>query len=78
MDEFPNLWTVFIGPPRMLKSPAMQAALVPVRHLEAEAAQEYEVARAAYKVKIDAFKLRKQVGASLEKKGAEKKFRAQC
>jgi hypothetical protein len=65
--EIPNIWGLFIGPPGVLKSPAMNEALKPVHHLEAEAAKEYEVARQAYEANIDAFKLRKSVLSSLNK-----------
>jgi hypothetical protein len=72
--EYANLWSVFIGPPGMLKSPAMQAALAPIHHLEAEAAKEFEVVREAYKANLDAFKVRKQVKTQLEKKALKKDF----
>jgi uncharacterized protein DUF3987 len=58
---------LFIGPPGMMKSPAMMEALKPLHHLEAEAAKDYEVARKAYEADIDAFKLRKSVKSSLDK-----------
>jgi hypothetical protein len=70
--EIPNLWGMFIGRPGMLKSPAMGEALKPIHHLEAEAAKENEIAQRAYTVGLDAYSLRKQVKASLEK-GALKK-----
>jgi Protein of unknown function (DUF3987) len=65
--EFANMWGGFIGPPGMLKSPAMQAALGPIHHLEAEAAKDNEVALQAYEANMDAFKLRKDVKVSLER-----------
>ena len=64
--EYPNLWGCFIGSPGMMKSPAMQAALAPLHHLEAEAARDNEVAREAYKANLNAFKLRQKVRAQLE------------
>ncbi len=70
--EFANLWGGFIGSPGMLKSLAMQAALAPIHHLEAEAAKENEIARQAYKANLDAFKVRQQVRASLEKTALKK------
>jgi putative DNA primase/helicase len=36
--EIPNVWGAFIGRPGMLKSPAMNEALKPIHHIEAEAA----------------------------------------
>jgi Protein of unknown function (DUF3987) len=68
----PNLWGCFIGRPGMLKSPAMTEALKPLHHLEAEAAKENEVAQQAYAVGLDAYKLRRQVKASLEKEALKK------
>jgi hypothetical protein len=65
--EIPNIWGMFIGRPGQLKSPAMAEALRPVYHLEAEAAEDYKIAKAAYDADIDAFKLRKSVKASLDK-----------
>jgi putative DNA primase/helicase len=66
--EVPNLWGAFIGRPGMLKSPAMMEALKPIRHLEAEAAKENEVAEQAYRAGLNTYKLRAQVAASLAKK----------
>src|SRR5215216_2015319 len=65
--EFPNVWGAFIGRPGMLKSPAMGEALKPIHHLEAEAAKDNAIAEEAYAAGLDAFKLRKQVFASLAK-----------
>ena len=65
--EIPNIWGMFIGRPGQLKSPAMAEALRPLHHLEAEAAEDYKIAKAAYDADIDAFKLRKSVKASLDK-----------
>jgi hypothetical protein len=65
--EIPNFWGSFIGRPGMMKSPAMQEALRPIHHLEAEAAQDNELAQQAYNSSLDAYKLRKQVQVSFEK-----------
>src|SRR5215467_3256591 len=70
--EIPNVWGMFIGRPGMLKSPAMGEALKPIHHLEAEAAKENEVAQRAYVAGLDAYALRKQVKASLEKDALKK------
>lgn len=40
--EFVNLWGMIIGPPSMMKSPAMQAALRPLRAMESAAFKAYE------------------------------------
>ena len=72
LDRIPQFVGLFIGSPGMMKSPAMQAALAPIHYLEAEAAKQNEVAREAYKANIDAFKLRQQVRASLEREALKK------
>jgi putative DNA primase/helicase len=71
--EVPNVWGAFIGRPGMLKSPAMNEALKPIHHLEAEAAKEYEVEAKAYAAGLDAYQLRKQVKASLIKDELKKR-----
>jgi Protein of unknown function (DUF3987) len=63
--EIPNVWGCFIGRPGMLKSPAMNEALRPIHHLEAEAAKENEIAQQAYAAGLDAYKLRREVSRSL-------------
>jgi Protein of unknown function (DUF3987) len=65
--EIPNLWGCFIGRPGMLKSPAMNEALRPIHHLEAEAAKDNEIAQQAYAAGLDAYKLRREVSRSLLK-----------
>jgi hypothetical protein len=65
--EYCNTWGMIIGSPGMLKSPAMQAALAPIYHLEAEVAKDNEVAHEAHKANISNFKVRQAVKASLEK-----------
>src|SRR5262249_12024661 len=53
-------------------SPAMLAALAPLHYLENEAAKDNEVQLEAYAKNLDAYKLRKQVAASLEKNALKK------
>jgi len=65
--EVPNQWGCFIGRPGMLKSPAMNEALRPIRHLEAEAAKENEIAQQAYQAGMSTYKLRRDVRVALEK-----------
>jgi Protein of unknown function (DUF3987) len=65
--EIPNVWGAFIGPPGMLKSPAMNEALGPIHRLEAEAVRNNEIAQQAYMAGLDAFRLCKQVTAALAK-----------
>jgi hypothetical protein len=70
--EIPNVWGAFIGPPGMLKSPAMNEALRPIHRLEAEAVRNNEIAQQAYAVGLDAFRLRKQVATALAKEELKK------
>ena len=56
--EFPHLWAMLIGNPSLMKSPAMQAAMRPLRTLESEAFeghttidQERQAAEIAAKIK---------------------------
>ena len=70
--EIPNVWGAFIGRPGMLKSPAMNEALKPLHHIEAEAAKDNEIAQQAYSAGLNAYQLRKQVRASLEKDAMKK------
>jgi putative DNA primase/helicase len=70
--EIPNLWGAFIGPPGMLKSPAMNEALRPLHRLEAEAIRNHEIAQQAYAAGLDAFRLRKQVATALAKEELKK------
>jgi putative DNA primase/helicase len=70
--EIPNVWGAFIGPPGMLKSPAMNEALWPIHRLEAEATRNTEIARQAYAAGLDAFRLRKQVATALAREKLKK------
>jgi Protein of unknown function (DUF3987) len=70
--EIPNVWGAFIGPPGMLKSPAMNEALRPIHRLEVEAVRNNEIAQQAYAAGLDAFKLRKQVATALAKEELKK------
>ena len=70
--EIPNIWGAFIGPPGMLKSPAMNEALRPIHRLEAEAVRNNEIAQQAYSAGLDAFRLRKQIAAALAKEELKK------
>jgi len=70
--EIPNIWGAFIGPPGMLKSPAMNEALRPIHRLEAEAVRNNEIAQQAYSAGLDAFRLRKQVATALAKEELKK------
>jgi hypothetical protein len=70
--EIANVWGAFIGPPGMLKSPAMNEALRPIHCLEAEAVRNNEIAQQAYAAGLDAFRLRKQVATALAREELKK------
>ena len=75
--EIPNIWGAFIGPPGMLKSPAMNEALRPNHRLEAEAVRNNEIAQQAYSAGLDAFRLRKQVATALAKEELKKTLKGE-
>src|SRR2546427_1597289 len=75
--EIPNVWGAFIGPPGMLKSPAMNEALRPIHRLEADAVRNNEIAQQAYAAGLDAFWLRKQVATALAKEELKKMLKGE-
>jgi hypothetical protein len=56
--EIPNLWGMFIGRPGMLKSPAMEAALSPLKRLAAQAAESHNAEMEEYQGAARLTKLR--------------------
>lgn len=44
----PNLWCMIVGRSGIMKSPAMSAALIPLRKMQAEAFEEFERAKIGY------------------------------
>jgi len=60
--EFPNQWALVIGRPGVLKSPAMEAALAPVKRLAARANESHEAARVEYEHKAKVAKLCAEAG----------------
>jgi hypothetical protein len=65
--EIPNLWGMIIGPPGLMKSPAMEQALKPLHRLEIEAQDKNEKARLEYAKQFLTFKLKKDAKAQLAK-----------
>lgn len=63
--EFPHLWAVLIGNPSLMKSPAMQAAMRPLRAMESEAYKAYESMERERKAAEIAAKIKR---GNLEKK----------
>jgi putative DNA primase/helicase len=64
----PNVWGLVIGRPGMMKSPAMAAALAPLRRLAAEAQERYEAELSDWR---RADKLREMQAEAAEKKARE-------
>lgn len=60
--EVPNLWALLIGRPSMMKSPAMSAALAPMRRLAARADEAHAAEMESYKAEALAAKLRAEIG----------------
>ena len=46
----PNLWGMIVGRPGVLKSPALQEILKPIKQLEAQAAEQYQQASDGYEL----------------------------
>lgn len=64
----PNQWAILIGRPGVLKSPAMEAALAPVKRLAALSVEQYQAELAEYE--------RTKVAEKLRAEAAEKTARA--
>jgi putative DNA primase/helicase len=72
-----NLWAMIIGPPGVMKSPAQNEALRPLRRLVAAALEEFKLAKAIYDVKakvakVEADNNEKQAAKEAAKKDANK------
>lgn len=65
----PNLWGAIIGRPSAMKSPAMKAALEPLKIIESESAKQYEISKQDYEAN-------KEIG-ELSKACAKEKARGQ-
>lgn len=46
--EYCNLWACIVGRPGVMKSPALEAALAPLKSLSARASEQYKTDKAAY------------------------------
>ncbi|MBL1264522.1 YfjI family protein [Candidatus Methylomicrobium oryzae] len=64
----PNQWGLVVGRPGVLKSPAMEAALSPLKRLAAEATKAHEAEMADYKARATLFKLQQESAAADVKK----------
>jgi hypothetical protein len=70
--EVPNFWGFIVGRPGLLKTPAMNEALRPVRALESTASQAHEEKIVTYNAEKRLFELKKQAGESLVKQALKK------
>ncbi|MBA2883090.1 hypothetical protein HNR65_003447 [Desulfosalsimonas propionicica] len=67
-----NLWALVVGRPGVLKSPALEQALAPVKRLAAMAAERHEQAEAEYQAEAMAAKLKKEAAEKQARKALEK------
>ncbi len=68
--EYANVWGAMIGPPSALRSPAMRAAMRPLKALQVVADERHTEARAEFAKAAEAFKIRKDA----KKKAAAKNW----
>ncbi|MDP1574150.1 MAG: DUF3987 domain-containing protein [Coxiellaceae bacterium] len=68
----PNLWGAIIGRPSAMKSPAMKAALEPLKSIESDAAKQYELAKQDYETTKELLEL----GKASAKEEARKQLKA--
>ena len=77
--EFPNLWGCSIGRPSVMKSPAMKAALSPMKPLVSAAQRAFEEKKAKFAVESQAYKLKQRFAekqaADLIQKGNDREVR---
>jgi len=59
--EVPNIWGCCIGRPGMLKSPAMEDALRPLKKLEAEAHKDFSKRATDYEHDLEVYKLQRAI-----------------
>jgi hypothetical protein len=67
-----NLWSLIVGRPGVLKSPALEQALVPINRLAAIAADKHQEAEEAYQAEAMAVKLKKEAAEKQARKVLEK------
>ncbi|MDD5036673.1 MAG: YfjI family protein [Methylococcaceae bacterium] len=72
----PNQWALIIGRPGVLKSPAMEAALSPIKRLAAQAVEAHKIARDAHLTDDKVAKLRAEASAKAARKILDKDPRA--
>jgi hypothetical protein len=58
--EFPNLWALIVGRPGVLKSPALEQALNPLKRLQAIEVESFRQAEKEHEAELVAVKLKKE------------------
>ncbi|MCA3119606.1 MAG: DUF3987 domain-containing protein [Rhodocyclaceae bacterium] len=71
-SEFANLWGVVIGSPGVLKSPALNAVLAPLRRLEDQAHEQHEQAVRAWQAEAEGSKVRRDAAKHQANRAARK------
>lgn len=66
--ESPNLWAMLVGRPGVLKSPAMEQALGPLKRLETRAMETHMAAASGHNARAVLFRLQQESAASDVKK----------
>ena len=64
----PNLWILVVGRPGVLKSPALEAGLAPLKRLIAEANDTYQMAEEQHKVEALTAKLKQEAAEKTARK----------
>jgi len=55
----PNLWGALVGRPGLMKSPALEEALKPLKHMERQAREEYRAKLEEFQAEIEIYKAEK-------------------
>ena len=66
--ETPNLWAMIVGRPGVLKSPALEATLAPLKTLVSQAIDQYENEKAQFEIQATAMKLKKEAAEKIARK----------
>ncbi|MGX7705531.1 DUF3987 domain-containing protein [Methylobacterium sp. Gmos1] len=74
--EVANVWGLIVGRPGVMKSPAMSEALVPLKHLEAKAREDFSVVEREFEAEMHKHKLRKNAIDELAKKSLKNNIKA--
>jgi putative DNA primase/helicase len=70
--EVPNLWGLIVGPPGVMKTPALREGMAPLRKLEAKASEKYETERSAWERAAELHKIKQAAKKSELFKAASK------